>query len=175
MNFSRPDVKRYCDRVGIESKQKVNSVFSIGLGGGSIVRNRDGKITVGPDSVGYRIQSESLVFGGGIPTTTDYTVAYDSNVDIGDGSLARGQISGSDIAEYKRVVKKMLERIIDAMKTSPEDLSVILVGGGAIIAPDTLEGASHVLKPKWSGIANAIGAACTYGAVFIFFFLSQTL
>lgn len=53
----------------------------------------------------------------------------------------------------------MLERVIETMKTSPEDLPVVLVGGGAVIAPDQLKGASRVVKPEWSGVANAIGAA----------------
>jgi hypothetical protein len=53
----------------------------------------------------------------------------------------------------------MLENIIDKMKTSPDDLPVLLVGGGAVIAPDELKGASKVIKPQWSGVANAIGAA----------------
>jgi hypothetical protein len=53
----------------------------------------------------------------------------------------------------------MLEKVIDTMKTSPEDLPVLLVGGGAAIAPDELKGASQVIKPQWSGVANAIGAA----------------
>lgn len=45
------------------------------------------------------------------------------------------------------------------MKTSPADTAVVLVGGGAIIAPNQLRGASKVLKPEWSQVANAIGAA----------------
>ncbi|UKZ78991.1 hypothetical protein TrVFT333_006742 [Trichoderma virens FT-333] len=45
------------------------------------------------------------------------------------------------------------------MKTSPGDVPVLLVGGGAIIAPDVLEGASKVIKPKFAEVANAIGAA----------------
>lgn len=53
----------------------------------------------------------------------------------------------------------MLEGVVDAMKTSPEVIPVVLVGGGAVIAPDHLAGASKVVKPKWSGVANAIGAA----------------
>ena len=132
---------------------------SIGLGGGSIVRKLDGKMTVGPDSVGYRIQTEALVFGGETCTTTDYTVAGNENLHIGHPELIRNVLEAESIDEYRRIIKGMLERVIDTMKTSPRDLPVLLVGGGAIIAPDTLKGASRVLKPKWSGVANAIGAA----------------
>ncbi len=45
------------------------------------------------------------------------------------------------------------------MKTSPGDLSVLIVGGGAVLAPTHLEGASEVLRPQWASIVNAIGAA----------------
>ena len=48
----------------------------------------------------------------------------------------------------------MLEKAIDTMKTSADDLPVLLVGVGAVIAPDERTSAS-----KWSGMANAIGAA----------------
>lgn len=140
MNFSCPDVK------------------SIGLGGGSVVREHDGETTVGPDSVGYKIQTEALVFNGNIATTTDYTVAADENSKIGDRSKVQ-HLSQSGIALYKAKVKTMLEKAVDTMKTSPEDLPVLLVGGGAVIAPDELIGASRVIKPKYSGVANAIGAA----------------
>lgn len=140
VNFSCPDVK------------------SIGLGGGSIVREKDGETTVGPDSVGYKIQTEALVFGGGIPTTTDYTVAADTSISIGNADGVK-HLTQEGIQSYKAVVKKMLEKVIDTMKTSPEDLPVLLVGGGAVIAPDELSGASRVIKPEWSGVANAIGAA----------------
>lgn len=37
-------------------------IVSIGVGGGSLVREQpDGSVTVGPDSVGYRITQEALV------------------------------------------------------------------------------------------------------------------
>ncbi len=36
------------------------------------------------------------------------------------------------------------------MKTSADDIPVLLVGGRAIIAPDELSRASKVVKPEWS-------------------------
>ena len=47
----------------------------------------------------------------------------------------------------------------DAMKVSNADVDVILVGGGSVILPETLEGAASVLKPEFFGTANAIGSA----------------
>ncbi|KAF2855492.1 DUF917-domain-containing protein [Plenodomus tracheiphilus IPT5] len=141
MNFSYPDVK------------------SIGLGGGSLVRRVSGKLQVGPESVGYQLPEKALVFGGDVPTATDYVVAASSEVTIGDANRVRGTLQTSDIQDFKKETKLMLERIIDTMKTTPEDIPVLLVGGGAVIAPDELRGASRVIKPKWSGVANAIGAA----------------
>ena len=116
-------------------------------------------MTIGPDSVGYRIQTKALVFGGDVPTATDYAVASDKTIEIGTSILVEDILKREDVGEYKKVVKGMLEKVIDTMKTSPEDLPVLLVGGGAVLAPEDLKGASKVLKPKWSGVANAIGAA----------------
>jgi N-methylhydantoinase A/oxoprolinase/acetone carboxylase beta subunit len=149
INFSYPDVK------------------SIGLGGGSLVRRVDGRMQVGPESVGYKLVEQSLVFGGDVPTATDYTVAASSEVAIGEPEKVRGKLEETDIQAFRDETKRMLERIIDTMKTSPEDLPVLLVGGGAILAPDELKGASRVIKPQWSGVANAIGAAMARVSVIV--------
>ncbi|KAK0671031.1 hypothetical protein QBC41DRAFT_271409 [Cercophora samala] len=140
MNFSCPDVK------------------SIGLGGGSLVRKGD-PLSIGPDSVGYKLTSESLVFGGKVLTTTDCAVAANPALGIGTPELVQGALTPDEATVYETLVKQKLEKIIDTMKTSPKDIPVVLVGGGAIIAPDQLRGASKVLKPEWSQVANAIGAA----------------
>ncbi|KAI0015892.1 hypothetical protein F4780DRAFT_773230 [Xylariomycetidae sp. FL0641] len=150
----------YSEIAGVRTNFSYPDVKSIGLGGGSIVRKtEDGRLTIGPESVGYQIQQKALVFGGDIPTTTDYTVSGDASVHIGDRSRVDNGEMQEDLPRFKAEVKSMLERIVDTMKTSPQDLPVILVGGGAVIAPDALIGASKVIKPQWSGVANAIGAA----------------
>ncbi|PVI08009.1 hydantoinase [Periconia macrospinosa] len=141
MNFSYPDVK------------------SIGLGGGSLVTRVRDRLKVGPESVGYKLPEKALVFGGDTPTATDYTVASGGELKIGDPGKVRNKFPPEDIDAFRAETRRMLEQIIDTMKTSPEDLPVLLVGGGAVIAPDSLKGASRVIKPKWSGVANAIGAA----------------
>ncbi|MFJ6208494.1 hypothetical protein [Lysinibacillus sp. NPDC092081] len=56
------------------------------LGGGSIVRVNNEKITVGPDGVGYKIAEEALVFGGNTLTTTDIAVRL-GLADVGDRRL----------------------------------------------------------------------------------------
>ncbi|MBE3108904.1 MAG: hydantoinase/oxoprolinase family protein, partial [Acidobacteria bacterium] len=140
MNFSCPDIK------------------SIGLGGGSIVRKGD-SMSVGPDSVGYRLATEGLVFKGSTLTATDCAVASNPRLDIGDRSLAEGTLGPEEAGQFETAVRRKLETVIDKMKTSPEDLPVILVGGGAVIAPDQLAGASRVVKPRWSEVANAVGTA----------------
>jgi N-methylhydantoinase A/oxoprolinase/acetone carboxylase beta subunit len=116
-------------------------------------------MTVGPDSVGYRLTKESIIFGGKTLTATDCAVCKDPSLNIGNPDLIKGKLTEQELAEFTAVVQQKLERIIDTMKTSPADLPVVLVGGGAIIATTQLKGASKVLKPKWSQVANAIGAA----------------
>lgn len=148
----------YSDLAGVRMNFPCPDVKSIGLGGGSIVRD-GGDLTVGPDSVGYRLTQEALVFGGRVLTATDCSVQADPSLEIGDRSLVAGALGGESLSKFTAVVRHKLERIIDTMKTSPADIPVLLVGGGAVIAPDALKGASKVLKPRFAGVANAIGAA----------------
>lgn len=52
---------------GVRTNFTIPDVHSIALGGGSIVRAAT-RISVGPDSVGARLDVDSLTFGGNIMT-----------------------------------------------------------------------------------------------------------
>ncbi|KAI1333331.1 hydantoinase [Xylariaceae sp. FL0255] len=149
----------YSDLGGVRMNFPTPDIKSIGSGGGSIVRENNGNLTVGPDSVGYNITKDSRVFGGSILTATDCTILSDPSLIIGDSKLVEGALSDENVSRFRALVKHKLERTIDQMKTFPGDIPVLLVGGGAIIAPDQLKGASRVFKPRWAAVANAIGAA----------------
>jgi N-methylhydantoinase A/oxoprolinase/acetone carboxylase beta subunit len=55
--------------------------------------------------------------------------------------------------------RRMFEDGIDRMKTAAADVPVVLVGGGNILVPKQLKGASRVIKPEHASVANAVGAA----------------
>ncbi|MCA1644734.1 MAG: hydantoinase/oxoprolinase family protein, partial [Chloroflexi bacterium] len=57
------------------------------------------------------------------------------------------------------LIRDRLAQAIDQAKTSAAALPVILVGGGSILLPDHLPGASEVIRPSNFAVANAIGAA----------------
>ncbi|KPN94779.1 hydantoinase/oxoprolinase N-terminal domain-containing protein [Lysinibacillus sp. ZYM-1] len=141
----------------IRTNFRMPDIISVGLGGGSIVRVKDDKITVGPDSVGYKISEEAIVFGGSTLTTTDIAVRL-GLTDVGDRNLVAHIDEAFAIAVQKEI-SLLLEQAIDKMKTSSEDVSLVLVGGGSIIVPEKIQGVSTIVKSEYGGVANAIGAS----------------
>lgn len=142
---------------GVRTNFRMPDVFSMGLGGGSIVRRDGGALTIGPDSVGYELTERALVFGGDTLTATDIAVSGGLAA-IGDGTrvsaLERGEVD-----EGLRLMETMIAEAIDRMKTSADPIPVVVVGGGSILLRDDLPGASEVVKPDHFAVANAIGAA----------------
>lgn len=143
---------------GVRTNFRMPDVVTIGLGGGSLVRvKEDGRITVGPDSVGYQIREKALCFGGDTLTATDIAVRL-GMASIGDAKLVES-IPMETARKAMTVIQEMVEDAIDAMKVSSDDVDVILVGGGSILVPEKLAGAKSVSKPEHFGTANAIGSA----------------
>ena len=54
----------------------------------------------------------------------------------------------------------MVGDVIDLMKTSSDEVDVILVGGGSVLIPEDTKwiGVSKIIKPEHFGCANALGA-----------------
>ncbi|KAJ7284699.1 hydantoinase/oxoprolinase [Mycena rebaudengoi] len=147
----------FIDVAGVRTNFSMPDINSIGLGGGSRVRVKpDGHVTVGPDSVGHYLTRDAKVFGGDILTATDICVC--SGADIGDASKV-ADVQDDLVVKAKALMKKLLENVVDRMKTSPEDCTVLLVGGGSIIVPMELSGVKEVILPPFHSVANAVGAA----------------
>ncbi|WP_400246801.1 hydantoinase/oxoprolinase N-terminal domain-containing protein [Niallia sp. JL1B1071] len=142
---------------GVRTNFRMPDIISIGLGGGSIVREVNNEVTIGPDSVGYRITEEALVFGGDTLTTTDIAVRLGA-AEVGNPEL----VAHIDEVFAKQAFEKiavMTEEAIDKMKTSNNDATVVLVGGGSIIIPRHLKGVKEIIHDENGAVANAIGAS----------------
>jgi N-methylhydantoinase A/oxoprolinase/acetone carboxylase beta subunit len=140
---------------GVRTNFRMPDVLSFGLGGGSLVKEEP--LQVGPQSVGYRITKEALVFGGDTLTTTDIAVAA-GVADIGDAARVRDLDAALVRAAMERV-QAMTDAAVDRMKTSAAAIPVIVVGGGSILIAQPVSGASEMVKPPHYEAANAVGAA----------------
>ena len=147
----------YTKIAGVEVNYSMPHLHSIGLGGGSVVKEEGGKIFIGPMSVGSELQQKALVFGGEVLTATDIVVAANA-ANVGDAEKV-ARLDPELVRAAGERMQQMLESAVDVMKLSPEDVPVLLVGGGAILAPETLAGASKLVKPPFYDVANAVGAA----------------
>ncbi|KAK0211982.1 hydantoinase/oxoprolinase [Armillaria fumosa] len=142
---------------GVRTNFSMPDISSIGLGGGSRVRAEDTKVTVGPDSVGLSLTQDAKVFGGDVLTATDIAVRAGKK-EIGDASLVSA-VCDEVVVKAQYAIKRLLESVVDRMKTSPEDCTLLLVGGGSIIVPPALTGVKEIILPPFHSVANAVGAA----------------
>ena len=141
---------------GVLTNFRMPDLISIGLGGGSRVHTED-TVRVGPDSVGYRLQEEALVFGGQQLTATDLAVAV-GRIQLGDFNRVQA-IPKTTLEQGLSYIQHSLEDHIDRMRLSAAPVPVVAVGGGNILFPDTLRGVSDIIRPEQAGVANAIGVA----------------
>jgi len=141
---------------GVRTNFRMPDLVSIAIGGGTIVRDMGDDVSVGPDSVGYRIQSEAVVFGGEVRTLSDAAIVA-RRMKMGNRELA---------LPFKKMLMKALAisdervwRATDQIKTSQGEIPLVVVGGGSVILPDRIDGVSEILRPHNYDVANAIGAA----------------
>lgn len=141
---------------GVRTNFRMPDVLSVGLGGGTIIRQEQEGVRIGPDSVGHQLTEKGIVFGGDTLTATD--------VSIGAGVVTLEEVekSGLDKSLCQKTHKGMMQLIeeaVDRMKTNHRDIPVVLTGGGSILLSSDIAGANPVLKPEYFEVANALGAA----------------
>ncbi|MBO1359514.1 hydantoinase/oxoprolinase family protein [Acetobacter sacchari] len=142
---------------GVRTNFRMPDVFSVGLGGGSIVRRSAEGVTVGPDSVGYRLATEGMAFGGDTLTTTDVMIASGA---VALGDPARLTSLPADLLRAARAeMERILTACVERARLSSEEIPVIVVGGGSVLVDQDRIAGLPVLKPSHFGVANAVGAA----------------
>ena len=131
-------------------------LLSIALGGGTRVEPGE-PIRIGPSSVGDRITTDALVFGGDTLTLSDVAVA-DGRAAMGDASRV-AHLDPELVRLATDQTRRMCADVIDRIKTSAEPQPIVLVGGGSVVIPQDLGAAPVVHRPDHYDVANAIGAA----------------
>ena len=140
---------------GVRSNFRMPDILAIGLGGGSLI-SASGD-TIGPQSVGNKLSEEAICFGGNVLTATDIGVAS-GLVDLGDSSHLDSLPKG--VAETAlATAQEMVNRAVDQVKTRPDDLPLIVVGGGEFLIGNAITGISDIQRPPNCEVANAVGAA----------------
>lgn len=142
---------------GVRTNFRMPDLVSIGLGGGTVIRKSGNKVSIGPDSVGYKLTEKAMCFGGDTLTASDIATLL-GVAKIGHDKKINGVHLNMAEEVYKRMII-MAESAIDRIKTNANDMKVVLVGGGSVLLPDKLSGASEVIRPYYFDVANAIGAA----------------
>lgn len=142
------------DIAGVRTNFRMPDVLSIGLGGGTIVS--DDLTHFGPQSVGYRLTSEALVFAGKTLTASDIAVAA-GVASMGDAQ-AVAHLDQKQVAVCLALMQKKVADTVERMRTSADVVPVIVVGGGSVLVRDRLGDLPIVIPPHF-GAANAVGAA----------------
>lgn len=153
--FPRP-ASTTVDVGGVRTNFRMPDVFAIGLGGGTMVSAEGEELKVGPQSVGYELTQEALIFGGDTLTTSDVAVGL-GLAEFGDASKL-SDVSPEHMQAVKAHTDKMLLNAVERMRVSPDPIPVLAVGGGSILVPEQV-GDLPVIRPEHFSVANAVGAA----------------
>lgn len=153
---------------GVKTNIRCPDLLSIALGGGTIIKNRGTEVlAIGPESTGYNLVNLGRSFGGPMLTVHDIAVARGElreNLDIFESNFVTHpdkikEISQKLIKDSTENIKELLEVTIDQMKTTPDDIPALIVGGGATTMPKkNIKGTSEAINPDHFEVCGAIGA-----------------
>lgn len=152
---------------GVRTNFRMPDILALAIGGGTRIKLATDRLSdpeldqdefqVGPESVGREITSESYIFGGNTLTISDIAVAH--------GLISFGEpdrlppLSDAVKREIMTAIRRCLEDGVDRMKTSSDQTSLIVVGGGSFLVGETFKGIQQIVSPPYAAVANAVGAA----------------
>lgn len=153
---------------GVKTNIRCPDLLSIALGGGTIIKSRGSEVLgIGPESTGYNLVHLGRSFGGPMLTVHDVAVArgeLNKNLDIFESNFVTHpekieELSDSLVEEATEKIKELLEVTIDQMKTTPDDIPALIVGGGATTMPKkNIKGTSEAINPDHFEVCGAVGA-----------------
>lgn len=152
---------------GVKTNIRCPDLLSIALGGGTIIKHDGDDVTsLGPESVGYNLVRLGKSFGGPLLTVHDTAVALGKlqhKLDVFKTNFATHPDKIAAVpkplinAAWARI-KATIEEVIDKMKTTPEPVPAIFIGGGALVVPkENIAGVSEVLSPDHFEVGGAVG------------------
>lgn len=140
---------------GVRTLFRMPELISIGLGGGTLIKNNP--VSVGPESVGHNLVNEALVYGGNMMTLTDFAVASNL-IELGDVKKVLN-LSKDLLNSINNIIYKKLYENFEKIRIDSTPLPLIIVGGGSMLAPKSIQGITEVVQVKYNEVANAVGAA----------------
>jgi N-methylhydantoinase A/oxoprolinase/acetone carboxylase beta subunit len=141
---------------GVRTNFRMPDLVAIAVGGGTRVTGSAEDVRVGPESVGYRLREEALVFGGTTATLSDAAVAA-GRASMGDATAVAGH--EELLAAALRRADELVFVATDQIKTARGPVPLVVVGGGSVILPPEVPGVAQIVRPENYDVANAIGAA----------------
>jgi len=152
---------------GVKTNIRCPDLLSIALGGGTIVKHHEEKVTsLGPESVGYNLVRLAKSFGGPLLTVHDVAVALNKlqqklnvfKTDFVTQSEVVNALPKRLVDNAWAAIKSRVEEAIDKMKTTAKPVPAIFIGGGAMVVPkEGLAGVSEVLNPDHFEVGGAVG------------------
>ncbi|WP_319021990.1 hydantoinase/oxoprolinase family protein [Brevibacterium sp. FME17] len=143
---------------GVRTNFRMPDVLSIAVGGGTRIEPSTGRL--GPDSLGHRLTSDALAFGGAVATLTDAAILMGrAGGDLAELSVPNSPALSQGLRTGLERAHERLEQSVERLSSGRVDVPLVVVGGGAFLVPDDLPGVGTVIRPEHGDVANAVGAA----------------
>jgi N-methylhydantoinase A/oxoprolinase/acetone carboxylase beta subunit len=141
---------------GVRTNFRMPDVMSVGLGGGTVVSAQGDQVSVGPQSLGFRLKPEAYCFGGDTPTLTDAAVLA-GRAEVGTHRPPTS--AGLLLARALELADARIGDAIETLNVGREIGTLVVVGGGAFLICDKHDSVRSVVRPDHSTVANAVGVA----------------